>query len=141
MTPYQEFYVYTHTDPTTNEIVYVGHGKGSRAWSECRDSGHAAWMRTLFQLGYTMDEFVKVYAKHLSKKEACAIEASLIVKYKPVYNKLSNSNFSHIWSKWDTTTKTTIKTLHNNGYSYSQIAYLMGGQKKNAMSMWRICNG
>ena len=48
------YYTYAHVDPENiNEVVYVGHGKGSRAWmfnwgatSSNRSAEHNEWCRT-----------------------------------------------------------------------------------------------
>jgi hypothetical protein len=83
LTPYPKHYVYIHVHPQhpddVNHVVYVGVGTDSRAWSRReRVKDHSHWMRDWQDLGYTPDQYVRVVARKLTKKQALEFEAKLI---------------------------------------------------------------
>jgi len=54
-----KYYWYKHIDPDTQELVYVGHGSGGRAWqcgsthSPLRSKEHLKWADDLLERGVT----------------------------------------------------------------------------------------
>jgi len=86
-TDLNRWYVYTHTDTTTGEIVYVGEGTGQRfAAVNTRSADHSAFLKEVIhnkQLG----SFCIVESR-LTKEQAREIEKGLITKYNPKFNKL-----------------------------------------------------
>lgn len=123
-TEYQAFYVYTHNDPFTGEVKYVGKGKGDRAWvcrpkqSGGRDAIHLEYLEEMFTHGFTMADIVNIFAKNLTQEDAFQIEMELINQNRPVFNK--NFNSPHcILSQKDLE---VIKSLREVNVSYKNIA-------------------
>lgn len=76
------YYVYSHI--MDDEVVYIGKGKGNRAWSEQRYiDEHSEWV-----LNCIHDEinFVKMISTRLTNKDALALEKELIQEMKPKFN-------------------------------------------------------
>lgn len=87
-------YVYTHIDPRTKDVKYVGAGSGGRAWA-CnyspknsskgrygnRSEEHHKWLSEIFDAGFTMGDIVKIVAQGISRVEALAIEKTEIERY------------------------------------------------------------
>lgn len=86
------YYVYTHKDPYTKDIVYVGMGQKGRAWDMQTGSGakrsreHFKWFTKLELKGYTMQDVVSIEVKRVSKEKAFESEKKLITLYKPTFN-------------------------------------------------------
>lgn len=81
------WYVYTHTDPTTGEIVYVGEGTGQRfAAVNTRSADHSAFLKEVIH-DKKLNCFCIVESR-LTKDQAREIERELIAKYQPRFNKL-----------------------------------------------------
>lgn len=135
------FYVYLHRDPRDSVIKYVGVGKYDRAWcvrSNQRKNKHVAWLKELFNLGYTLNDIVVIERNMLSKDEALMIEKQIILELKPLFNAMSNPNY---WSKNRKTTPDVCdlaKSLQEMGYGYIRISHLVGGTKTNAMTIKRM---
>lgn len=76
------YYVYTHVDPITGELVYVGKGCGGRAWDVTRNRGqhseHLSWMKSLMNQGFIPSDWVNIIKKNLLDKEAREKEIELI---------------------------------------------------------------
>lgn len=74
------YYVYKHIDPRTQEVVYIGKGRGGRAWDVTRSRAeykeHQEWMTSLMEKGHTPDEWVVIVTKGLSEKEALLEESN-----------------------------------------------------------------
>ena len=86
-TDLNRWYVYTHTDPATGEIVYVGEGTGQRfAAVNTRSADHSAFLKEVIHEKRT-DCFTIVESR-LTKEQARAIEWQLIRKYNPKFNKM-----------------------------------------------------
>lgn len=85
-TDLHRWYVYTHTDPTTGEIVYVGEGTGQRFSAvNTRANDHSQFLKEVIH-NKRLDCF-QIVESRLTKAEARAIEKQLINKYKPKFNK------------------------------------------------------
>jgi hypothetical protein len=80
------WYVYTHADPDTGEIVYVGEGTGQRfAAVNTRSADHSAFLKEMIHDKRT--DCFNIVESRLTKEQARAIEKQLIAKYNPKYNK------------------------------------------------------
>jgi hypothetical protein len=80
------WYVYTHTDPDSGEIVYVGEGTGQRfAAVNTRSADHSAFLKEMIHNKRT--DCFNIVESRLTKEQARAIEKQLIAKYNPKYNK------------------------------------------------------
>jgi hypothetical protein len=80
----QSFYVYTHHDLSTREIVYIGKGKHGRAWDVTRSRNthkeHQEWMLELCKKGWVPSDWVQIVATGLTEKEAFDIEKRMLHK-------------------------------------------------------------
>jgi hypothetical protein len=86
-TDLNRWYVYTHSDPTTGEIVYVGEGTGQRfAAVNTRSANHSAFLKEVIHEKRT--DCFNIVESRLTKEQARAIEWQLIQKYNPKFNKL-----------------------------------------------------
>lgn len=144
-TQYQQFYVYTHKDPRTSNVVYVGYGSGQRAWMMLnstytgpryghRSKEHHSWYKQLEALGFTLEDIVKIQFKNLSKEKAKILESTLIKAHKPIFNIQQG-----LGSMTDPKLKEQASSLRKEGKSYSKIALIM--KLKSTMSAWRYVNG
>lgn len=76
-------YVYAHLDE--GEPVYVGVGKGGRAWQcspNSRSEEHIKWM--LNKLPENLE--LQIVASGVSKSEAHSLERQIVYELKPKYN-------------------------------------------------------
>jgi hypothetical protein len=69
----REHYVYTHLNPNTKEVFYVGIGKGNRAWNKGAGR-NKFWVNYSNKYGFE----VEIIAKDITRKEAGEIEIELI---------------------------------------------------------------
>ena len=124
-----QHYIYNHVDPKSGDIVYVGLGQTDRAWNSHktdRKQNHYLWLHEQINQGHTLDEIVRITHKNLTREEAEKIESQGIEQLTPKFNALKNPNH---WSKGRTYTKQLAefaKTLHEMGYGYVRIAFLLG---------------
>lgn len=81
MKSYPTDYVYVHVHPRQpNEVVYVGRGSGSRAWSigGRKTQDHRVWLREWAALGYSPDQWVRIIHQGLTPAQAVEKEKALI---------------------------------------------------------------
>ena len=69
----EQYYVYTHLNPKTKEIFYVGIGKGNRAWNQWAGR-NKFWENYVNKYGFE----VELVAENLTKNQAGKIEIELI---------------------------------------------------------------
>ena len=137
------YYVYEHRHPKTLEIVYIGVGKLDRAWT-CRGGNrskeHFEFIYVMQMDGYTLQDIVSIREQGLPKQEAFERERNLIDELRPKYNKLSNKDHWQGNRKFEVETCIFAKNLHDMGYGYQRIAFLLGSPnyKNNAMSTRRM---
>lgn len=135
-------YVYIHTDVNSGDTIYVGVGTGERAWewrSNKRSKEHNDILRTYLEQGYTPSDWVSIVESNLSSEQAVNLETKLIELYTSKFNKCKNPDYiSDLWKF--TEVHWFAKALQQMGHSYSNIAFLMGGDKSNSMSAWRMVN-
>jgi len=68
-----EYYVYTHLNPNTKEIFYVGIGKGNRAWNQWAGR-NKFWENYVNKYGFE----VEIIAENITRNQAGKIEMELI---------------------------------------------------------------
>ena len=83
----------------------------------------------MYEKGYTLTDIVFIEKKGLSKEEAFKEELTLIKDTKPIFNQLSNPD--HWFGSRNCTKEQALfaKILHEMGYGYQRIAYLLGASK------------
>ena len=69
----EQYYVYTHLNPQTKEIFYVGIGKGNRAWNQWAGR-NKFWGNYVNKHGFE----VEIVAENITRKQAGKIEIELI---------------------------------------------------------------
>ena len=69
----EQYYVYTHLNPETKEIFYVGIGKGNRAWNQWAGR-NKFWENYVNKYGFE----VEIVAENITRKQAGKIEIELI---------------------------------------------------------------
>jgi group I intron endonuclease len=83
------FYVYTHTDPRTQLVRYVGKGKGRRAWEfKRRCAHHKNWISRLASEGLT--PLVKLVETEKTEETAFQLEKLWIAAYRHAGMPLTN---------------------------------------------------
>ena len=135
------FYVYSHVDPRENLRRYVGIGQYDRAWCcrrNQRKEDHVLWLEELYQLGYTLDDIVRIDHKGLTKQEALKLETNIIKNEKPKLNELGNPDHWQRGRSYNNELAIFAKTLNQMGYGYKRIALLMGGQDNHQMKAKRM---
>jgi|Laugresbdmm110sd_1035091.scaffolds.fasta_scaffold69777_2 hypothetical protein len=70
-----EYYVYTHLNPNTKEVFYVGIGKGNRAWNQWAGR-NKFWENYVNKHGFE----VELISENLTRKQAEKIEINLIAE-------------------------------------------------------------
>jgi hypothetical protein len=70
-----EYYIYTHLNPNTKEIFYVGIGKGNRAWNQWAGR-NKFWENYVNKHGFE----VELISENLTRKQAEKIEINLIAE-------------------------------------------------------------
>jgi len=127
-------YLYEHRCPETKDVVYVGVGKGSRAWASgestgsARSEAHAIWLSNLFEQGYTMADVVFIQETLLSKEEALALELPRIKELKPKFNLLGNSFAARTFTKEQAI---AANKAFREGTPYYKIPALFGMSPSN----------
>jgi hypothetical protein len=69
----EQYYVYTHLNPQTKEIFYVGIGKGNRAWNKGAGR-NKFWENYVNKYGFE----VEIIAENITRNQAGKIEIELI---------------------------------------------------------------
>ena len=71
----KKYYVYTHLNPKTKEVFYVGIGKDNRAWNKWAGR-NKFWDNYVNKYGFE----VELIAENLTRKQAGKIEIELIAE-------------------------------------------------------------
>ncbi len=80
-------YVYTHIEPTSETVVYIGSGSKHSAWEKGhRNFNHNKWVEKLIQEGYIPNDWIRVVDKNLTIEEAHDLEITMISSLKPRFN-------------------------------------------------------
>lgn len=132
-------YVYTHTDPETEEVIYVGKGSRGRAWhcaeTNSRGYTHAQHLNVLTLKGYTPDSWVTIVESGLSNEEAYKLETDLIWGLEP-FPKYNDKKAGCCILNKDKLA--VISKLRDEGLSYANIAIEL---EVSTMTIYRALNG
>lgn len=134
------YYVYKHTDPRTNEIIYIGHGCRGRAWIHgskltcLRSQPHLDHLEGMTQAGFTPQDWVELIVTGITKEDACKIEQDLIRKINPTYNMPQGKHLIKLTPEQFQ----MCKKLREGGAYYNVIANEVG---VSAMTVYRALNG
>lgn len=133
------YYVYYHYDDVSDEIVYVGHGYKSRAWihsngTSNRSPDHSDWMELQDQRGRLPCDYVEVYARGMTKSQACDLEQRFIRQFSPKFNKPQGISLL----KMAPDDLITARALRQDGLSYSDIAKELN---VSTMTVYRALTG
>lgn len=114
-------YVYVHVHPQrTNEVVYVGRGSDSRAWSSARRSkSHRVWIREWQALGYSPDQYVRVISRGLTPQQAVEKEQQLLAFHLKRDDQLFN------------------KQLYKSGTRQHQNRFYSDGPRRDTKGKWK----
>jgi hypothetical protein len=116
-------YVYIHVHPQRpNELVYVGRGSGSRAWSigGRKKQDHRVWLREWAALGYSPDKWVRIVHQGLTPAQAIEKERKLIAFHVNRGDSLFNIDGN----------KTELIRRHKNAFSPE-------GPQRDSKKRWR----
>jgi len=138
------YYVYTHEDPDTGEVMYVGMGQKSRAWVITNSNGdnpaygnrsreHYEWFLRKESMGYTMKDLVVIKASNLSKGMALGNEKSLIEMFDPPFNKKQGLALL----KMTEDKYNTALEMRDDGLSYERIGKEL---ELSTMTVYRALN-
>jgi len=133
------YYVYSYRDKG-GDIVYIGKGVNGRAWHVGYMRGDTQerhdWKQEQMLLGRLPCDWVNIEARYLTETEALSLETELIKRYEPPLNRCKNPK--HKSSKINEEGFKFAKVLREMGYSYKNIASLVGG---TTMTIHRALNG
>ena len=140
-TAYQQvYYVYFHTDPDTQEVMYIGFGTGERAWiGRCNNrnnSEHVEWLASQQAKLRTPDEYVSIEFKSFDKNEALAKERELIEDLAPKFNYTGKWEWCMVLNEEQL--KSARYLRDETGLSYKAIATEIG---VSTMTIYRALNG
>jgi len=81
----QVYYVYTHNS-IDGRVMYVGKGKGRRAWEFTRrDKSHKAWMESV------RHNYIEIIEEGLTELQAFSLENRTLRDEEPRYNLIRNN--------------------------------------------------
>ena len=123
------YYVYKHHTKDTNELFYIGKGKGQRAF-EASGSRNKLWKNIVNKHGYLV-EFIK---ENLTEEEALQIEKEAIELYKP------RANFSVGGRGGATGYKHTQESLRRRSETQSRIKSTPEARIKNSIIQKEVQN-
>lgn len=143
-TPFKDYYVYIHFDPDTEEILYVGMGKGSRAYATKtvkvsrtyyghRSPEHSEHLDQLLAKGYLPHEWINFDQRGLDKEVAKRLEKQHIENLKPKYNRKAGIKSL----KFNKDQIYELQKLRETGLSYKRVAEAMDC---STMAAHRILN-
>lgn len=134
------YYVYTHTDPRNDEVIYIGHGCRGRAWihgskRNClRSQDHLDHLESMIQDGFVPSDWVDIVCQGMTKKDAAKAEQVMIRDLNPTYNKPQGLHLI----KLDKESLSLCKVLRERGMYYHDIAKEVG---VSTMTVYRALNG
>lgn len=127
-----DYYVYLHRDPETNQIVYVGKGQGGRAWdSERRSNNNPGHKNCLFswrKKGFLPCDWVEILHRNLTNGEAFAAEKKYIQTNFPLFND-TNHGEHHYKTSLTNEIVRQIYQLRKDGMAHKAIADKFGCSK------------
>ena len=90
------YYVYAHKHPMSDDIVYIGSGKERRVFSKQRSVDHIIWLEDML-VAHNVKDIIETLEVFGTKEEAYDYEKKLIAEHKPQFNK----NFNPEWTYTD----------------------------------------
>lgn len=107
---HKNYYVYFHLDPrwrgfsfsnflchcVKGKPIYVGKGKGNRAYTFKRNEGHGIILSQLISLGFQKNDLVQIVLSDLTEQEACALELKLIYIFQTVYENQNHGSLFNL---------------------------------------------
>lgn len=121
-----QYYVYSHIDPETKDVLYVGRGYGPRAYTTNSNVGnsrgdrspeHSLHLHQLMNLGYLPHEWVVFLSRNLSKQSSVDLEKKYIENFNPKFNnKLGPKNIEFTVEQLK-----EISDMRENKMSYEDI--------------------
>lgn len=85
-------YVYAHFLPDTGEIIYIGQGKGYRAFdTHRRNPEHLKVLTNIGNMGYTPVDYAVIVAQDMTEREARDLETKFIKTLRPLFNQMQLS--------------------------------------------------
>lgn len=139
------YYVYTHFDPDTKEILYVGMGSNDRAYRMLSGQGkkysdrhpdHHKYLDSLYNKGYLPHEWVSIEENLLTKEKAFDIERKLIKELNPIFNR----KYGPVKILTDDQVN-KIKKLHDQKYSYDKIGEIFNCSRSTVYRVIRKKRG
>jgi len=134
------YYVYKHTDPRYDELIYIGHGCRGRAWthgsdkSVLRSKEHLARLESMTVDGFHAGDWVCILHSGLTKSDACKLEQELIRELKPTYNKPQGKHLLKLTPEQFA----LCQEMREDGMFYHAIAEEIG---VSTMTVYRALNG
>jgi len=129
------YYVYTHEDPESGEVFYVGIGTYDRPYdiAKARKKEHKEMLVGLCDKGFLMSDVVNVILTTTDKELAKDQERGSISSLRPRFNKSNNPSYakSQYEKKYD---MSYMKELKDEGHSFVQVAEKMN---LTTMTVWR----
>lgn len=118
-----QYYVYKHVDPETKELMYVGMGKGSRAYATKtvkvkqaayghRSPEHAFHLEALLKDGYLPHEWIEFVERSLTKRQALKIEKEL---------RDQGLSYKNIGKQMKCSTMVAYRILNNQSPNYTEL--------------------
>ena len=133
------YYVYSHIDPRTDELIYVGHGCRGRAWIHgskrtcLRSQEHLDHLESMTLDGLVPTDWVYIVQQGLDKSSACQLEQEIIRSEKPKYNKPAGEKLLKVTPEiYD-----LCKALREDNNSYAVISEEVG---LSPMTVYRALN-
>ncbi len=88
------YYVYAHKHPMSEDIVYIGSGKERRIFSKQRSVDHIIWLEDML-VAHNVKDIMQTMEVFGTKEEAHAYEIKLIAEHKPQFNKHHNPEWTY----------------------------------------------
>ena len=137
--PTDYYYVYSHVDPTTGELMYIGHGYGPRAWihgsrkTVLRSQDHLDWLHRMNTLHFLPTDYVIILERNLTKAVACKHEQQYIRTLNPLFNKPQGLQNMKVTKD----SLEVMKGLRDEGFYYREIAEQLN---LSTMTVYRALN-
>ena len=98
------YYVYAHKHPMSEDIVYIGSGKERRIFSKQRSVDHIIWLEDIL-VTHNVKDIMETLEVFGTKEEAHAYEIKLIAEHKPQFNKHHNPEWTYTNEQKETMSK------------------------------------
>ena len=98
------YYVYAHKHPMSEDIVYIGSGIERRVFSKQRSVDHIIWLEDIL-VTHNVKDIMETLEVFGTKEEAHAYEIKLIEEHKPKFNKHHNPEWTYTDEQKETMSK------------------------------------